>query len=92
MENFAQAMIAGVVVSATIPPMYYFNKAVLASLFAVNKEIGKVLMRVIQPNETRYVALKHTCDKADCQIVSCYCDRDHHSCYNCDVEKLELNP
>ena len=93
MERFVEAMIAGVVVSATIPPMYYFNKAVLEALFSVNKEIGKALTRVIsQPNETRYVALKHTCDKADCQIVCCSCGRDHHSCYNCNVEKLELNP
>ena len=27
-----------------------------------------------------------------CTIVCCYCGRDHHSCYNCDSEKLELNP
>ena len=92
MANIAEGIVAGFAISMTIPAMYYFNKAVLVSLFAANKEIGKALVRVIQPNETRYVALKHTCNKADCTIVCCYCGRDHHSCYNCDSEKLELNP
>ena len=66
MEDFAQGIVAGFAVSMTIPAMYYFNKAALGTLFVVNREIGKALVRVIQPNETRYVALKHTCDKADC--------------------------
>ena len=92
MANIAQGIVAGFALSMTIPAIYYFNKAVLVSLVTANKEIGKALVRIIRPSETRYVALKHTCDKADCTIVCCYCGRDHHSCYNCDVEKLELNP
>ena len=92
MTDFAKAIVAGFALSMTIPAIYYFNKAVLVSLVTANKEIGKALVRIIIPSETRYVALKHTCDKADCTIVCCYCGRDHHSCYNCDVEKLELNP
>ena len=92
MANIAQAIVAGFALSMTIPAIYYFDKAVLVSLVTANKEIGKALVRIIRPSETRYVALKHTCDKADCTIVCCYCGRDHHSCYNCDVEKLELNP
>ena len=92
MEDFAKGIVASFAISTALPAMYYFNKAALVTLFAVNKAIGKALVRVIQPNETRYVALKHTCDKADCTIVCCYCGRDHHSCYNCDSEKLELNP
>ena len=93
MSDFAEAIVASFAVSTTIPAMYYFNKTVLGTLFAVNKATGKALLRFLLPHEeTRYVALKHTCDKADCTIVCCYCGRDHHSCYNCDVEKLELNP
>ena len=92
MANIAEGIVAGFAISMTIPAMYYFNKAVLVSLFAANKEIGKALVRVLLPHETRYVALKHTCNKADCAIVCCSCGRDHHSCYNCDSEKLELNP
>ena len=92
MTDFAKAIVAGFALSMTIPAIYYFNKAVLVSLVTANKEIGKALVRIIIPSETRYVALKHTCDTADCTIVCCYCGRDHHSCYNCDVEKLELNP
>ena len=92
MENFAQGIVAGFAVSMAMPFMYYFNKAALETLFDVNKAIGKALVRVIIPSETRYVALKHTCNKDDCTIVCCSCGRDHHSCYNCDSEKLELNP
>ena len=63
-------------------------------LFAVNRAIGKALVRVILPpeTETRYVALKHTCNDDDCTIVCCFCGRDHYSCYNCEIEKQELNP
>ena len=92
MANIAEGIVASFAISTTIPAMYYFNKAVLETLFAVNKAIGKALVRVILPSETRYVALKHTCNKDDCTIVCCSCGRDHHSCYNCDSEKLELNP
>ena len=53
MEHFAQGIVAGFAVSMTIPAMYYFNKAALGTLFVVNREIGKALVRVIQPNETR---------------------------------------
>ena len=92
MADYVQAIVAGFAISMAIAAIYYFDKAVLVSLVTANKEIGKALVRIIMPSETRYVALKHTCDKADCTIVCCYCGRDHHSCYNCDVEKLELNP
>ena len=51
MEHFAQGIVAGFAVSATIPAMYYFNKAALATLFAVNKAIGKAIARVIIPPE-----------------------------------------
>ena len=53
MEHFAQGIVAGFAVSMTIPAMYYFNKAALGTLFVVNREIGKALVRVIQPKETR---------------------------------------
>ena len=53
MEHFAQGIVAGFAVSMTIPAMYYFNKAALGTLFVVNREIGKALVRVIQHNETR---------------------------------------
>ena len=92
MEHFAQGIVAGFAITTVIPAMYYFNKAALGTLFVVNRAIGKALGRVIIPNETRYVALKHTCNDDDCTIVCCSCGRDHHSCYNCNVEKLELNP
>ena len=92
MANIAEGIVASFAISMTIPAMYYFNKAALVTLFAINKAIGKALMRVILPSETRYVALKHTCNDEDCTIVCCSCGRDHHSCYNCDSEKLELNP
>ena len=92
MENFAQGIVAGFAISTAIPFMYYLNKAALETLFDVNRAIGKALTRVLLPSETRYVALKHTCNKNDCTIVCCSCGRDHHSCYNCDSEKLELNP
>ena len=92
MEKIAEGIVAGFAISTTIPFMYYFNKAALGTLFAINEAIGKALTRVLLPSETRYVALKHTCNKDDCTIVCCFCGRDHHSCYNCDSEKLELNP
>ena len=92
MENIVEGIVAGFAISTTIPAMYYFNKAVLGTLFVVNRAIGKALVRVLLPHETRYVALKHTCNVDNCKIVCCSCGRDHHSCYNCDSEKLELNP
>ena len=92
MENIAQGIVAGFAISTTMSVMYYFNKAALGTLFAVNNAISKALARVLLPSETRYVALKHTCNDEDCTIVCCSCGRDHHSCYNCDSEKLELNP
>ena len=67
MEHFAQGIVAGFAVSMTIPAMYYFNKAALGTLFVVNREIGKALVRVIQPNETRN-------DDDDT------CGHDPHSC------------
>ena len=73
MEHFAQGIVAGFAVSATIPAMYYFNKAALGTLFVVNREIGKALVRVIQPNETRN-------DYDDCPIDCCSCGHDPRSC------------
>ena len=94
MENIAEGIVAGFAISTTIPVMYYFNKAALGTLFAINRAIGKALARVLIPpeTETRYVALKHTCNDDDCTIVCCFCGRDHYSCYNCEIEKQELNP
>ena len=73
MEHFAQGIVAGFAVSATIPAMYYFNKAALGTLFVVNREIGKALVRVIQPNETRN-------DYDDCPIACSSCGHDPRSC------------
>ena len=73
MEHFAQGIVAGFAVSATIPAMYYFNKAVLGTLFVVNREIGKALVSVIQPNETRN---DDDVDVFDC----CSCGHDPRSC------------
>ena len=96
MENIAEGIVAGFAISTTMSVMYYFNKAALGTLFALNRAIGKTLMRVLLPpeteTETRYVALKHTCNDDDCTIVCCFCGRDHYSCYNCESEKQELNP
>ena len=88
MEHFAQGIVAGFAVSTTIPFMYYFNKAALETLFSVNKEIGKALVRVLLPHETRYDDLKHTCnddddDDVDCTIVCCN---------NCESAELKLKP
>ena len=92
MENIAEGIVAGFAFSTTLPVMYYFNKAALGTLFAVNMAIGKALARVLipPPPEIEYVPLKHTCNDDDCKIVCCFCDRDHYSCYDC--EKEELNP
>ena len=49
MEDFARGAVAGFAVSAAVPTMYYFNKAALGTLFAVNKEIGKAIARIIIP-------------------------------------------
>ena len=91
MEHFAQGIVAGFAITTVIPAMYYFNKAALGTLFVVNRAIGKALMRVIQPNETR--SLKDTCNDKNCPIDgSCPCDGFHCICYNCDSEKLEPKP
>ena len=81
MEHFAQGIVAGFAVSATIPAMYYFNKAALATLFAVNKAIGKAIARVI------IIPPEHTCNDDDCEFVCCSCDREHYSCYDCTKEE-----
>ena len=80
MENFAQGIVAGFAFSSTITVMYYFNKAALGTLFAVNGAIGKALRRVIIPP-------KHTCNDDDCEAICCRCGCDHYSCYDC--EKLK---
>ena len=72
MDHFAQGIVAGFAVSVTIPAMYYFNKAALGTLFAVNKAIGKAIARVIIPPD------EHTCNRCDC---------DHYSCYDCEKLK-----
>ena len=80
MENFAQGIVAGFAFSSTITVMYYFNKAALGTLFAVNEAIGRALARVIIPPP-------HTCNDDDCTIVCCFCDSDHYSCYDCTKEE-----
>ena len=83
MGNFAEGIVAGFAISATIPAMYYFNKAALGTLFAVNKAIGKALARLIIPPE-----ILHICNDADCTIVCCArCDCDHYGCYDCEKEE-----
>ena len=92
MENIAEGIVTGFAISTTMSVMYYFNKATLGTLFAVNRAIGKSLMRVLlpPPPEIEFFFLKHTCNDDDSTIVCCFCDRDHYSCYDC--EKEELNP
>ena len=92
MKNIAEGIVAGFAVSTTIPFMYYFNKAALETLFAINRAIGEAIARVIipPPPEIEYVPLKHTCNDDDCTIVCCFCDSDHYSCYDC--EKQEIKP
>ena len=99
MEDFARGVVAGFAVSTAIPAMYYFNKAALGTLFAVNGAIGKALGRLIVPPpppptpEIEFVPLKHACDKADdCTIAFCSCPSDHYSCYDCGSEKLKNKP
>ena len=90
MEDFAQGIVAGFAVSTTIPFMYYFNKAAMGTLFAINEAIGKALRRVIipPPPEIEYVPMKHTCNDDDCTIVYCCCDIcEHYSCYDCTKEE-----
>ena len=94
MERFARGTVFGFAVSMTIPAMYYFNKAALGTLFSINKEIGKALLRLIAPPppppppppEIEYVPMKHTCNDDDCTSVCCFCDSDHYSCYDCTKE------
>ena len=83
MENIAEGIVAGFAISTAIPAMYYFNKEALRTLFAVNKAIGKALLRFLLPPEIRYDDLKHTCNDDDCTIVCCY---------NCESEELKLKP
>ena len=47
MEHFAQGIVAGFAISSTIPAMYYFNKAALGTLFAINEAIGKAIVNVL---------------------------------------------
>ena len=87
MENIAEGIVAGFAISAAIPAMYYFNKEALRTLFVVNREIGKALVRVLlpPPPEIEYVPMKHTCNDDDCIIVCCSCDIcEHYSCYDCE--------
>ena len=58
MENIAEGIVAGFAISTTIPVMYYFNKAALGTLFAINKAIGKALVRVLLPPETPLCCLE----------------------------------
>ena len=89
MEDFARGIVAGFAVSTAIPFMYYFNKAAVETLFAINEAIGKALRRVIipPPPEIEYVPMKHTCNDDDCEFVCCSCDREHYSCYDCTKEE-----
>ena len=75
MEHFAQGIVAGFAITTVIPAMYYFNKAALGTLFVVNREIGKALVRVIQPNETR-----NDDDDDDYVFDCCSCGHDPRSC------------
>ena len=59
MEDFAQGIVAGFAVSTAIPFMYYFNKAAIATLFAINEAIGKALRRVIIPPTPRNRICSH---------------------------------
>ena len=50
MEDIAEGFVAGVTMASIIPVIYYGNKVALAALFAVNKAIGKALVRLILPS------------------------------------------
>ena len=90
MENFAQGIVAGFAFSSTITVMYYFNKAALGTLFAVNGAIGKALRRVIipPPPPPHTFSFERTCNnKEKCAIDICHCDGYHCICYDCDGKR-----
>ena len=91
MEDFARGTVVGFAVSATIPAMYYFNKAALGTLFAVNMEIGKALGRLIlPPPQSPVFSFESTCNNKKCPIDGvCPCDGYHCICYDCDAKKTK---
>ena len=74
MEDFARGIVAGFAVSTAIPVMYYFNKTALGTLFAVNKEIGKALARVLlPPSPSPPITPNKKCPKAGgISLCKCY--------------------
>ena len=99
MEDFARGTVVGFAVSMTIPAMYYFNKAALGTLFAVNMEIGKALGRLIlppppspppPPPPSPVFSFESTCNNKKCPIDGiCPCDGYHCICYDCDAKKTK---
>ena len=93
MEDFARGIVAGFAVSTAIPVMYYFNKAALGTLFAVNKAIGKALGRVLlppppPPSPPPVFSFESTCNNKKCPIDGiCPCDGYHCICYDCQNPK-----
>ena len=103
MEDFARGFVASFAVSATIPAMYYFNKAALGTLFAFNREIGKALLCFIippppspppapspPPSPSPVFSFESTCNNKKCPIDGvCPCDGYHCICYDCDAKKTK---
>ena len=89
MEPFARGTVAGFAVAATIPAMYYFNKAALGTLFAFNREIGKALARfIIPPPPSPVFSFESTCNNKKCPIdINCPCYGYHCICYDCVAKK-----
>ena len=63
MDAFAEGIVDGLAVATTIPVMYYLNKAALGALFAVNRAIGKALVRILLPRP-RFEDYGYVCE--DC--------------------------
>ena len=90
MERVARGFVVGVAVGGTTFLLLKANHMVLNALSDVNVEVVKVLLRLVQPpRENNIVDLKHSCKDDDCVIVSCFCDRDHYSCYDCTKQELK---
>ena len=88
MEDIAEGIVAGFAISAIIPVMYYFNKAALGALFAVNRAIGKALVRVLLPSRESHHVVKYICND-DNEIVCAFCGHYHSSLYDCTKQELK---
>ena len=87
MNDIAEGIVAGVTMASIIPVICYGNKAALGALFAVNKAIGKALVRLILPShEPCRIGFQHNWNNNGdkCEIIGCsFCASVHHFCYDC---------